>query len=171
MTEKTKRNAVEAVLKTVDDPELPSVSVWDLGMVHKVDMIGEQVQVTMIPTFSGCPALQFIERDVQAAVEQLAWVERCDVAFSMDIPWTTDTITEEGKQQLKKHGISPPPEYYEPGEPWTVDCPYCGSGYTSMENVFGPTACRSILYCMSCRNPFEAMKPVVRTRKTLTQPF
>lgn len=149
------------VLKTVDDPELTNVSVYDLGMVDSVIITGNQVFVTMIPTFAGCPALDFIERDVKKAVESLDWVKTCEVQFSFDIPWSTDMITEKGKEQLKKLGISPPPENYKKGEEWTVNCPYCDSSYTSVENVFGPTACRSILYCLNCRNPFEAMKPVV----------
>nr|WP_156645423.1 1,2-phenylacetyl-CoA epoxidase subunit PaaD [Lentibacillus sp. JNUCC-1] len=153
---------VQKIVQTVDDPELPNVSVWDLGMVHDIAINDSDVQVTMVPTFAGCPALEFIERDVREAVQTLGWVMSCTVAFTFEVPWTTDAITKEGKRQLKKHGISPPPEDYHPGEMWTVDCPYCGSDYTSMENVFGPTACRSILYCMACRNPFEAMKPVIK---------
>lgn len=156
---------IRSVLKTVDDPELPAVSVWDLGMVHDIQLDSDDVSIRMVPTFVGCPALDFIERDVKQAVEKVDWVQKCDVAFTFDIPWSTDAITEEGKKQLKKHGISPPPENYRPGDEWTVDCPYCGSDYTSMENVFGPTACRSILYCSACRNPFEAMKPVVSVTK------
>ncbi|WP_420795534.1 1,2-phenylacetyl-CoA epoxidase subunit PaaD [Halalkalibacillus sediminis] len=152
---------IRAVLKTVDDPELPNVSVADLGMVHEVFVNEGAVSITMIPTFAGCPALDFIKKNVKTAVEEMAWVESCEVHFSFEEKWSTDAITGEGKRQLKKHGIAPPPENYRPGEEWTVDCPYCGSDYTSMENVFGPTACRSILYCTSCRNPFEAMKPVV----------
>lgn len=149
------------VLKTVDDPELTNVSVYDLGMIDSIVITGKQVFVTMIPTFAGCPALDFIERDVKQAVESLDWVKTCEVQFTFDIPWSTDSITERGKAQLKKLGISPPPENYKQGEEWTVNCPYCDSSYTSLENVFGPTACRSILYCLNCRNPFEAMKPVV----------
>ncbi|TFB19639.1 phenylacetate-CoA oxygenase subunit PaaJ [Filobacillus milosensis] len=152
---------IRAVLKTVDDPELPNVSVADLGMVHEVTVVGGDVFITMVPTFAGCPALDFIQKNVKTAVEEVDWVKGCEVQFSFEEKWSTDAITDEGKSQLKKHGIAPPPENYRPGEEWTVDCPYCGSDYTSMENVFGPTACRSILYCTSCRNPFEAMKPVV----------
>lgn len=156
------------VLKTVDDPELQNVSVYDLGMVYSVVINDSDVSITMVPTFAGCPALDFIERDVKAAVEELPWVKGCHVTFSFDHQWTTDLINERGKEQLKKLGISPPPENYRVGEEWTVDCPYCESSYTSMENVFGPTACRSILYCMDCRNPFEAMKPVIEEGKSET---
>jgi ring-1,2-phenylacetyl-CoA epoxidase subunit PaaD len=162
MVETTKLEEIYAVLKTVDDPELPSVSVFDLGMVNQVNVKEDAVEITMVPTFAGCPALDFIEMNVKKAVEELEWVSDCQVQFTMAHQWSTDAITEKGKTELKKHGIAPPPENYRPGDEWTVNCPYCNSDYTSMENVFGPTACRSILYCSSCRNPFEAMKPVVQ---------
>lgn len=161
MIENFKKNQVIEVLQTVDDPELPLVSVYDLGMVHAVELDHGNVSITMVPTFTGCPALEMIKENVQKAVEELHWVTECHVVFSFQHQWTTDAITNKGKQNLKKHGIAPPPENYRPGEAWTVTCPYCNSAYTSMENVFGPTACRSILYCLDCRNPFEAMKPVV----------
>lgn len=156
-----KQDEIRTVLATVDDPELPTVSVLDLGMVHDVIINENKISITMIPTFAGCPALDFIEINVKKAVEAVDWVDDCQVHFSFQHQWSTDAITAKGKEQLKKHGISPPPENYLPGEAWTVACPFCGSDFTSMENVFGPTACRSILYCKSCRNPFEAMKPVV----------
>lgn len=157
-----KKTEVYNRLKKVDDPELPAVSIYDLGMVHDVAIDdGNHVSVTLIPTFAGCPALDIIERDVKNAINEIDWVKGCEVTFSFDIKWSTEDITEKGREQLKKHGVSPPPQNYKPGEEWSVDCPYCGSTYTSIENVFGPTACRSILYCRSCRNPFEAMKPVV----------
>ncbi|HLR04145.1 MAG TPA: 1,2-phenylacetyl-CoA epoxidase subunit PaaD [Virgibacillus sp.] len=153
---------IRVVLKTVDDPEIPSVSVYDLGMVHELKVIRHLVSVIMVPTFVGCPALDFIERDVKAAVEKIPWVDACQVEFTFRHQWSTDKITAKGRQELKKHGIAPPPKDYMPGEPWTVPCPYCASEYTSMDNMFGPTACRSILYCSACKNPFEAMKPVVK---------
>ncbi|RSL30017.1 phenylacetate-CoA oxygenase subunit PaaJ [Salibacterium salarium] len=162
MTEQQQWEEVMSILRTVDDPELPSVSVFDLGMVHAVHVSGVDVQITMVPTFAGCPALDIIKNNVKQAVENVPWVERCDVAFSFQALWSTDAITEEGKKQLKKYGVAPPPENYIPGEEWSVDCPYCESAYVTMDNIFGPTACRSILYCRSCKNPFEAMKPVIQ---------
>ncbi|SFE71191.1 1,2-phenylacetyl-CoA epoxidase subunit PaaD [Alteribacillus iranensis] len=153
---------IKEVLKGVDDPELPSVGVLDLGMVRDIQVDSEQrIEVTMVPTFAGCPALDIIENNVKKAIEELDWVTGCSVTFSFSLKWSTDAITQRGKEQLKKHGISPPPENYKPGEEWRVNCPYCNSSYTSMENIFGPTACRSILYCRACKNPFEAMKPVI----------
>ena len=89
------------LLKTVDDPELTNVSVYDLGMVYSVSITGSRVSVTMVPTFAGCPALDFIERDVKNAIENLPWVDGCDVEFSFEHQWTTDLITDQGKVQLK----------------------------------------------------------------------
>ncbi|SDH92305.1 ring-1,2-phenylacetyl-CoA epoxidase subunit PaaD [Alteribacillus persepolensis] len=169
MTDIQKKTEIETVLKSVDDPELPGVSVVDLGMVHGVDTDNQKVFISMIPTFAGCPALDIIEKNVREAVETVEWVEHCDVSFSFRQKWSTEAITEEGKKQLKKHGIAPPPKNYKPGEEWSVNCPYCDSPYTSMDNVFGPTACRSILYCRSCKNPFEAMKPVINYEKGVVQ--
>jgi ring-1,2-phenylacetyl-CoA epoxidase subunit PaaD len=161
MDENNRIEDIRSVLKTVDDPELPSVSVYDLGMVYEIRVVAEDVHIKMVPTFLGCPALDFIQMNVKQAVEEIDWVGSCFVQFTMERQWSTDAITDKGKLELKKHGIAPPPEKYRPGDEWTVSCPYCESDYTSMENVFGPTACRSILYCSACRNPFEAMKPVV----------
>lgn len=161
MSQLTPDEEILEVLKTVDDPELKNVSIYDLGMVYSISITDQQVFITMIPTFAGCPALDIIERDVKNAVNKLPWVRSCEVEFTLEHQWSTDLITDVGKEQLKKLGIAPPPENYRVGEEWTVACPYCNSNYTSLENVFGPTACRSILYCKECRNPFEAMKPVL----------
>ncbi|WP_396193551.1 1,2-phenylacetyl-CoA epoxidase subunit PaaD [Fictibacillus barbaricus] len=148
------------VLGHVKDPEIASVNILDLGMVHEVEVTDGTVKVSVLPTFSGCPALHIIERDIKNAVEKVEGITSVEVKFVYTPPWTTDRITTEGRERLKEFGISPPPANHVMGEPWEIDCPYCGSTYVTMENIFGPTACRSILYCKSCKNPFEAMKPV-----------
>lgn len=154
-----KKEIVRA-LRGVKDPEIPSISIVDLGMLHSVTVPDGDVHIDLLPTFSGCPALDIIEEDVVNAVRQVDGVKKVEVTFIFDPPWTTDRITPQGREALKEYGISPPPANHEPGEPWKIDCPYCGSPYTTMENIFGPTACRSLLYCNHCKNPFEAMKPV-----------
>lgn len=148
------------VLMNVKDPEIDSVSIIDLGMVGQVTIEGNNVKITLLPTFLGCPALEFIKTNTVNAVKKLPEVETIEVEFVFHPPWTSDRITEQGHVNLKKFGIAPPPRYFEEDGSWHVDCAYCGSGYVSMENIFGPTACRSILYCKSCKNVFEAMKPV-----------
>lgn len=151
---------VYEVLMTVMDPEIDSVSIVDLGMVESVTVEGNDVKVVLLPTFLGCPALEFIENNTRDAVQSLPEVNNVEVEVAFSPPWTSDRITEQGHVNLRKFGIAPPPRHFEEDGSWHVDCAYCGSTYVSMENIFGPTACRSILYCKSCKNVFEAMKPV-----------
>ncbi|MFZ5818171.1 MAG: 1,2-phenylacetyl-CoA epoxidase subunit PaaD, partial [Bacillota bacterium] len=153
-----------AALEDVKDPEIPPVSVVDMGMVARVAVEEGRVRIEMTPTFVGCPALDIIRRDVTRRVEQVEGVAKVEVAFVFDPPWTSDRITDQGRQRLKSFGIAPPNRECTGGNLINLDevppCPYCGSRDTHMENLFGPTACRSIYYCDSCRQPFEGMKTV-----------
>lgn len=146
-------------LQHVKDPEIDSVSVVDLGMVEAVDLKNQEVTIQMLPTFMGCPALEIIKKNVENEITSLGLFKKVNVQFIYQPPWTSDRITAQGRIHLKEFGIAPPPTLDDSGE-WHVDCPYCGSTYTTLDNIFGPTACRSILYCKGCKNPFEAMKPV-----------
>jgi ring-1,2-phenylacetyl-CoA epoxidase subunit PaaD len=150
------------LLENVKDPEINTVSILDLGMVENVEISGSDVSVKILPTFLGCPALPIIQKNVETAVKQLPSVEGVSVEFLRSPSWTSDRITEKGKAGLKVFGISPPPRQIKEDGSWHIDCPYCDSTYVTMENIFGPTACRSILYCKSCKNPFEAMKPMIK---------
>ncbi len=150
------------LLEDVKDPEIDTVSILDLGMVEKVEVSDSGVAVKILPTFLGCPALPIIQKNVETAVKQLSSVEEVSVEFLRSPAWTSDRITEKGKTGLKAFGISPPPRQMKEDGSWHVDCPYCESTYVTMENIFGPTACRSILYCKTCKNPFEAMKPMIK---------
>lgn len=155
--------AIWAALADVKDPEIPPVSVVDMGMVSRVIVSGAKVEIEMTPTFVGCPALDIIRRDVVARVVQVPEVADAAVRFIFDPPWTSDRITPQGRERLKTFGIAPP---MPDGGAGLINleevppCPYCGSDHTHMENLFGPTACRSIYYCDSCRQPFEAIKTV-----------
>ncbi|HEX9712844.1 MAG TPA: 1,2-phenylacetyl-CoA epoxidase subunit PaaD [Actinomycetota bacterium] len=150
---------VLAALDEVMDPEIPSCSVVDLGIVERVAVTGDAVEVDLLPTFSGCPALDVIGRDVARAVEQLG--ARTQVRWVRTRPWTTDRITERGRARLAEYGIAPPgsPVVVELGRPDPIACPYCGARATEEQSAFGPTPCRAIRYCPACRNPFEAFKP------------
>lgn len=147
-------------LETVKDPEIDSVSIMDLGMVEDVSLADGEVSIKLLPTFMGCPALEIIQKNVEKAIRENDNVSAVHVQFINHPPWTSDRITEQGHKNLREFGIAPPPQHFEESGEWHVDCPYCGSTYTTMDNIFGPTACRSILYCKGCKNPFEAMKPV-----------
>ncbi|TYS58040.1 phenylacetate-CoA oxygenase subunit PaaJ [Sutcliffiella horikoshii] len=146
-------------LQQVKDPEIDSVSVVDLGMVEAIDVKNQEVTIQMLPTFMGCPALEIIKKNVEKEINNLALFKKVQVYFIYQPPWTSDRITAQGRIHLQDFGIAPPPTLDDSGE-WHVDCPYCGSTYTTLDNIFGPTACRSILYCKGCKNPFEAMKPI-----------
>lgn len=156
--------AVWAALADVKDPEIPPVSVVDMGMVSAVRVEAGQVAIDMTPTFVGCPALGIIRRDVMERVALVPGVTGVEVSFVFDPPWTSERITPEGRERLKSFGIAPPMREQPGGGLINLDevppCPYCGSTDTHMENLFGPTACRSICYCDGCRQPFEAMKTV-----------
>jgi ring-1,2-phenylacetyl-CoA epoxidase subunit PaaD len=141
--------AVRAALAEVPDPEIPAVSVVDLGMVEDVRVSPTGIHVELLPTFVGCPALDAI-RD--AVVERLAAFGRpVDVEFGYRVPWTSDRISAQGRERLRASGFAPPDD---------PACPYCGSANVALDNLFGPTQCRSVRYCRSCRQPFESFKPV-----------
>lgn len=150
------------LLEDVKDPEIDTVSIIDLGMVEQVEVLGSKVTVKILPTFLGCPALSIIQKNIETAIKKLPNVHEVSVEFLRSPSWKSDRITEKGKLGLKAFGIAPPPRQIKEDGSWHVDCPYCASTYVTMENIFGPTACRSILYCKSCKNPFEAMKPMIK---------
>jgi ring-1,2-phenylacetyl-CoA epoxidase subunit PaaD len=143
---------VRGALADVPDPELPVVSVADLGIVDRVEVAGGRISVDLLPTFIGCPALDVI-RD--AVASRLGVFGRpVDVAFTTRIAWTSDRISAAGLARLRAAGIAPP------SDPADVRCPWCDSSRVAMDSVFGPTQCRSLFYCRDCRQPFEALKPI-----------
>lgn len=147
-------------LQEVTDPEITSVSLIEMGMVHEVEIAGKTVTVKMIPTYVGCPALHMMEEDVVRSVSKIEEIDQVNVNFLKNPIWTSDRITPDGREKLKEFGIAPPPLQSKQEGIWEIECPYCNSPRTVLNNVFGPTACRSIFYCNKCKNPFEAIKPV-----------
>jgi ring-1,2-phenylacetyl-CoA epoxidase subunit PaaD len=153
---------VWAALAEVPDPEIPVISLVDLGVVRDVAVDGERVTIEFTPTFLGCPALEVMRRQMAEAVRSLGGEP--DVQVVLDDSWSTDRITPDGRAKLRDAGFAPPAPH-EAGEPTLVQlqtgafrCPYCGSSDTHLENLFGPTPCRSIRYCDACRQPFEQFK-------------
>jgi ring-1,2-phenylacetyl-CoA epoxidase subunit PaaD len=159
----TARDVREA-LREVSDPEIPAISIVDLGLVHDVAVRGDRIRVELLPTFVGCPALDAIRDAVRERLAALAPGHRADVEFTFAEPWTSDRITPAGRDALRASGLGAPLPASPNGLLLALDvpvpCPYCGSRRTVLENAFGPTACRSIRYCTACRQPFEQFKSI-----------
>lgn len=160
---------VRAAVARVPDPEMPAVSVAQLGMVVDVRVHdgdgGARVEVDLVATFSGCPAIAVISADVARAVGDIDGVAGVDVRFVTHVTWTPDRISEDAHGALRDFGIAPPAASAPAGATRLpllgaapVACPLCGSGDTAVDSPFGPTPCRSTHYCRACRNPFEAVK-------------
>ena len=152
------------VLADIPDPEIPIVSLVDLGVIRDVRVEDGRVHVEFTPTFLGCPALEIMRDEMARRIEALG--AQATIEVVRDDSWSTDKITPEGREKLREAGFAPPAPRAT-GEPELVQlqqavfrCPYCGSTETRLENIFGPTPCRSIRYCASCRQPFEQFKTI-----------
>jgi ring-1,2-phenylacetyl-CoA epoxidase subunit PaaD len=152
MTEPVSRESVLDLLARVHDPEIPTVSIVDLGLVHAVRVTDDRIAVELLPTFVACPALEIIRAEVGAALADIG--RSVEVSFTFAVPWTTDRLTDAGRTGLRAAGIAPP------AEPSAVRCPFCDSAQVAMDSAFGPALCRSLFYCRGCRQPFEAFKPI-----------
>jgi ring-1,2-phenylacetyl-CoA epoxidase subunit PaaD len=155
--------AVLEVLQAVKDPEVPVLSVVELGVVRGAEVEGNRVTITITPTYSGCPALQVMEQEITAALEN-AGFEEVAVKTVYSPAWTTDWIPESAREKLRAYGIAPPgaaggTELVTLGPTVrTATCPFCGSSNTARKSEFGSTACKSLHVCHSCRQPFEHFK-------------
>ena len=155
---------VWAALEQVPDPEIPAICVVDLGVVREVAIEGERVRITFTPTMLGCPALDVMRDRMAAAIRAIGGEP--EIAVVNDGAWSTDDITPAGREKLRQSGFAPPapraagPVALVQLERGAFRCPYCGSSKTRLENVFGPTPCRSIRYCDGCRQPFEQFKTI-----------
>jgi ring-1,2-phenylacetyl-CoA epoxidase subunit PaaD len=155
-------------LAEVKDPEIPAVSVVELGIIRSVEAAAGRIRVEMLPTFVGCPALELIRASIAARLAGMAPEVQVEATFAE--PWTSDRITPEGRRKLRESGFAPPaPRAAEPADQPLfptittrplVRCPFCGSRDTLLENPFGPTLCRAIHWCNQCRQPFEQFKAV-----------
>jgi ring-1,2-phenylacetyl-CoA epoxidase subunit PaaD len=155
---------VWAALGDVFDPEIPVISLVDLGVIRRVTVDGERVHVELTPTFLGCPALEAMQRELESTIEALGGQPHVEVVNGD--AWTTDRITPTGRDKLRAAGLAPPTLRAADGtklvqlQSNAFRCPYCGSSQTRLENIFGPTPCRSLRYCESCRQPFEQFKTI-----------
>lgn len=151
-----------AWLEEVRDPEIPVLSLVDLGVITDLKIEGESVFVEMTPTFVGCPALDFMKQEITTALKNHG-IKEVHITVSFRVPWSSDKISGRGREALRKFGIAPPPD----GSLFTdlelmehATCPRCSGTHTEIKNLFGPTLCRSIHYCLDCHEAFEQFKPL-----------
>ena len=155
--------AVRAALGRVPDPEIPVISIIDLGIVRGVAVDGQAVEVTITPTYSGCPAMHAIEEDVNASLRALGF-SQVTLKTVLAPAWSTDWIAPEARERLREYGIAPP--HTVRGEDShrihlfsrSVACPRCGSENTERLSEFGSTACKALYRCVECREPFDYFK-------------
>ena len=145
---------------SVVDPEIPVLTIADLGVLRDVTLDGDHVEVAITPTYSGCPAMNLIALEIEIALER-AGFHRPNVRTVLSPAWTTDWMSEEGRQKLRAYGIAPPQASHSRralfGEQ-TVACPQCGSDKTELLSEFGSTSCKALWRCKSCREPFDYFK-------------
>ncbi|WP_420316494.1 1,2-phenylacetyl-CoA epoxidase subunit PaaD [Ekhidna sp.] len=141
------------ILENVTDPEIPVISVRDLGIIRDVLITNDFVEVIITPTYSGCPAMLEIERNIHNALKKEG-INHFKITTVLSPAWTTEWMTEEGKQKLKEYGIAPP----NPTNPENIECPQCSSKNTQLLSEFGSTACKSLFKCNDCLEPFDYFK-------------
>ncbi len=158
------RQQAWAVLAAIPDPEIPAISITDLGIVREVDCHGELIDVTVTPTYSGCPATEMIQGDIVRALKE-AGAREVAVHLQLSPAWTTDWLSDDAKARLAAYGIAPPqtlapdaalPLRFRP----RIRCPRCGSTNSEQLSAFGATACKALYRCGNCREPFEYFKPI-----------
>jgi ring-1,2-phenylacetyl-CoA epoxidase subunit PaaD len=157
-----------AALDEVPDPEIPTVSVVELGVIggfgfEAIDEGRERLVVQLLPTFVGCPAIEVMRETVGERLRSMELADEVRVDLSFAVPWTSDRISPEGRDKLRASGFAPPPLIGQGDLLPTFDlatCPYCGSMNTTLDNPFGPTLCRAIFHCDNCHQPFEQFKPL-----------
>jgi len=149
-------------LKNVKDPEIPTLSLVDMGIIRELNIKGDSVEVIITPTFVGCPAIEMMKDEIQSTLFSLGF-QRVDVRVSFSYQWNSDMINEEGRKSLLEFGLAPPPQQQlieDIDILEKIPCPACMGTNTELRNSFGPTLCRSIHYCNDCKEAFQQFKPV-----------
>jgi ring-1,2-phenylacetyl-CoA epoxidase subunit PaaD len=151
------------LLEEIPDPEIPVLSIHDLGIVRKIDEINNEIIVTITPTYSGCPAMNVFEADIVTTLNKYGY-DKVSIKTTYDPPWTTDWLSEEAKKKLQDYGIAPPEQKTTDKNALLVDdrksvtCPQCKSTNSKMISQFGSTACKSLYQCNDCMEPFDYFK-------------
>ena len=163
ITDTTSTKKIWSILETVNDPEVPVLSVTDLGIIRDVKLDNDEVEIIITPTYSGCPAMDMISMNIKLALLSHGY-KNIRLRQVLSPAWTTDWMSENGKQKLKSYGIAPPGKshFNDPSvlfaEATKVQCPQCNSYNTTMISEFGSTACKSMYQCNDCKEPFDHFK-------------
>ncbi|MCL4136676.1 UNVERIFIED_CONTAM: hypothetical protein GTU68_024009 [Idotea baltica] len=161
--EKTKQHtAIWEILESVTDPEIPVLSILDLGIVRDVKVEADEVSIIITPTYSGCPAMNMIEVEIRKALKSAGYTS-IKVNTILSPAWTTAWLTENGKEKLRAYGIAPPeddsPDVFSLwGDSKAITCPHCGAKTNKLISQFGSTACKALYQCTSCLEPFDYFK-------------
>lgn len=156
------REQIYEWLEEVKDPEIPVLSLVDLGVITHVEISAGEIKIEMTPTFVGCPALDYMKAEVETLLKNKG-VPKVQVEVNYKKAWSSDLISEKGRSALKKYGFAPPPSAHVFADLEILEiaiCPRCSNTNTEMKSPFGPTLCRSIYYCHDCHEAFEQFKPV-----------
>ncbi len=158
----TQNTEIWQLLDQVTDPEVPVLTILDLGVVRAVNKTANQLEIVITPTYSGCPAMDMIEVGIRAILQENGY-ENVKIKLVLSPAWTTDWISENGRKKLKEYGIAPPEGNVVDksvlfAEDKKIECPRCGSRHTEMKSQFGSTACKSLYQCLDCKEPFDYFK-------------
>lgn len=159
---KSVKENIYKLLETVPDPEVPVISVIDLGIIRDVIISNNTIEIVITPTYTGCPAMDMIATNIKAVLQENGY-DYVIITSVLSPAWTTDWLTETAKEKLKEYGIAPPvgktsDKSVLSGEAKLVCCPQCGSNNTEMISQFGSTACKSLFKCLDCKEPFDYFK-------------
>lgn len=150
-------NQVRAILEQVTDPEIPVLTIADMGILRDVQVSGNEIEVTITPTYTGCPAMDMIAMNIRLALAGHGYTS-VKITSVLSPAWTTDWMTETGKQKLKAYGIAPPMMRSSIASAQPPECPHCHSPNTRLLSEFGSTACKSLYQCNDCKEPFDYFK-------------
>ena len=153
---------IRAILETVVDPEVPVLTIYDLGIVRAIKINGDEIEVIITPTYSGCPAMDMITMNIKLVLSEKGY-QKIKVSTVLSPAWTTDWMSEEGKRKLKEYGIAPPhPRQQVCNDKLFADenvqCPHCNAWHTNRVSEFGSTACKALYQCDECKEPFDYFK-------------
>ncbi|CAM3483891.1 1,2-phenylacetyl-CoA epoxidase subunit PaaD [Halomonas lysinitropha] len=151
------------LLDEVKDPEIPALSIWDLGILRDIERHGERIIVTITPTYSGCPAMDTITEDIKSALDAKGY-ENLEVKLQLSPAWSSEWMSPEGRRKLRNYGVAPPEDADASEDGLTPDahalCPHCGSRETRMLSEFGSTACKALFQCQACKETFDYFKKI-----------